>query len=78
MEAQPFEIRTNDCHFVKYHLKSRQKHMDFEWFGFRMVGTKAMAKLNHLESDLQEVRISNVSGLQMVGFQISTVFQKQF
>ena len=29
-EAQPFEIWTNDRHFVKNQLKTGQKHMDFE------------------------------------------------
>ena len=42
-EAQPFEIWTNGCHFVKNHLKSRQKCPDFEWSGFWMVGTIAAA-----------------------------------
>ena len=32
-EAQPFEIITNDCHFVKNHLKSGQKRLDFELLG---------------------------------------------
>ena len=42
-EAQPFEIGTNGSHFVKNHLKSGQKHPDFEWSGFQMVGTIAIA-----------------------------------
>ena len=42
-KAQPFEIRTNGCHFIKNHLKSRQKHIDFEWSSFWMVGTIAIA-----------------------------------
>ena len=43
-EAQPFEIRTNSRHFVKNHLKSGYKPLDFEWLGFQMVGTIATAK----------------------------------
>ena len=43
LEAQPFEIQTNGRHFVKNHLKSGQKHPDFEWSGFLMVGTIAIA-----------------------------------
>ena len=31
---------------------------------------------NHLNNDLQKVRILNVSGFGMVGFQIPTVIQK--
>ena len=30
------EIRTNGRHCVENHLKSRQKHQDFEWSGFLM------------------------------------------
>ena len=33
-EAEPFEIRTNGLHFVNNHLKSGQKHPDFQWSGF--------------------------------------------
>ena len=29
--------------YVKHHLKSGQKRPDFEWSGFRMVGTIAIA-----------------------------------
>ena len=43
-EAQLFEVQTNRRHFVKNHLKSWQKYPDFEWSGFKMVGTKAIAK----------------------------------
>ena len=43
LEGQPFEMWTNGCHFVKNHLKSRQKRTDFKWPGFRMVKTKAIA-----------------------------------
>ena len=30
--AQPFEIQTNSCHFVKNHLKSGRKKQDFKCF----------------------------------------------
>ena len=42
-EAQPFEIWTNGRLFVKNHLKFGQKWPNFEWSGFWMVGTIAMA-----------------------------------
>ena len=42
-EAQSFEIQTNVRHFVQNHTKSGQKSPDFEWSGFLMVGTKAIA-----------------------------------
>ena len=71
-EAQPFEIQTNGCHFVKKHFKCGQKGPDFEWSGFQMVGTVAMATnkarpfeyqtiwiTDHMKSDLQKVWISN-------------------
>ena len=32
------------------HLKSGQKHPDFDWSGFQMVGTKARAKAQSLEN----------------------------
>ena len=38
-----FKIGTNGCHSVKKDLKSRQKHPDFDWSVFRMVGTLALA-----------------------------------
>ena len=38
--AQPFEIQKNCSN--KKHLKSGQKCLDFEWFGFQMVGTIAL------------------------------------
>ena len=64
-------------HFVKNHLKSGQKCPHFEWSGFQMVGTIAIAiakaQPDHLKSNLQKVWISNVSGFQLVGFQILTV-----
>ena len=44
IEAKPFEIWTNGCHFFKKHLKFREKRLDFEWSGFQMVGTIAIAK----------------------------------
>ena len=51
-------------------LKSGQKHPDFEWSGFQIVGTRP----DHLKTHFQKVRISNVTGFPMVGFQIPTVF----
>ena len=44
-EAQPIEVWTNGCQFVKNHLKSGQKCTNFEWSGFRKVGTIAIIKL---------------------------------
>ena len=38
-----FEIKTNGHYLVKSHLKSGQKHQDFEWSGFQMVRAKAIA-----------------------------------
>ena len=35
---------TNGCHFVKNHLKSGPKCLDFEWSGFQMVWTIAITK----------------------------------
>ena len=48
-ETQPFKIRTNSGHFVKNHLKSLQKCLDFKWSGFRMVGAIAIAKTQPFE-----------------------------
>ena len=70
-EAQPIEIHTN----------AGQKCLDFEWSSFQMVGTIAISmakaqsfwKPDHLKSNLQKVRISNVSRFQMVGFQNPSV-----
>ena len=44
LEAQTFEIQTNDRHFVKNHLKSGQKCLDFKWSSFWMVGSIAIPK----------------------------------
>ena len=33
------KIQTHGRHFVKNYLKSRQKCLDIEWFGFQMVRT---------------------------------------
>ena len=41
-EAQPFEIHTNGCHFVKNHLKFGQKRPDCDWSGFLIVATIAI------------------------------------
>ena len=38
LEAQPSELRTNGPHLFRKHLKSGQKRLDFEWYGFQMVG----------------------------------------
>ena len=54
----------------------RIRSPDFEWSGFQMVGTTAMAvakaqplkKLEQLISNIQKAQILNVSGFQMVGF----------
>ena len=73
-EAQSFEIRTNGCHFIINRLKSRQKCPDFKWSSFWIVGTIAIAKAWPFENRLSKVQISNVSGFQMVRFQIPTVF----
>ena len=42
-----------------------------------MFGTIAIAKARLLKTDLQKVRISNVSGYEIVGFYIPTVFYFQ-
>ena len=44
--GQPFEIRTNGCHFIQNHLKFGQKCPDFEWSSFQMVGIIAMTIAN--------------------------------
>ena len=49
LEAQSFEIRTNGRHFVINHFKSAQKCPDFEWSGFQMLGTIAIAKAQPFE-----------------------------
>ena len=45
--------------------------------GVRMAGSSGPFEIrphmDHLKSDLQKVQISNVSGIQMVGFQIPTL-----
>ena len=82
-EAQPFKIRTNGSYFVRNHLKSRQKWPYFEWSGFLMFETIAIAiaavrpcdKLNHLKDDLQKVQIANVSRFRKVRFQIPTIIK---
>ena len=47
LDAQPFGIQTNGCHFVKYHLKSGQKCPDFKWSSIQMVRTIAISKVLH-------------------------------
>ena len=57
------EIPTNGHYFVQNHLKSKQKHPDFEWSSFQMVGTIVIAiviarpfwKQDHFKSDLQKI-----------------------
>ena len=65
--AQPFEIQTNDQHFVKNHLKSRQICPDFKWSGFQMVGTIAIAisKAQTVENRTICNMTFNKSGFQM-------------
>ena len=50
----------NGCHFVKNHLKLKQKRSDFEWSAFRMVGTIAIAiaKAQQFETKPFEIRPS--------------------
>ena len=42
-EAQSFEIRTNGCHFEKKPFEIWTKRPDFEWSGFLMAATIAIA-----------------------------------
>ena len=48
MEAQPFEIRANGCHFVKNYVKYGHKRIDFEWSDIFSFFT--IQKLDHLQS----------------------------
>ena len=79
LESHSFEVRTNGRHFDKNHLKFRQKRPDFEWSGFQMVGTIAIAigKARLFENWTIWNTTSKKSGFQMVGFQIPTVFNKK-
>ena len=69
LEACPFEIQTN---FVKEHLKSRQKHLDFEWSSFQMVGTIAVAISWIFKIRLFEIQSSKKSRFWMfLDFELS-------
>ena len=41
--AQQYEYQINGRYFVKNHLKSKHKRLDFEWNSFQMVGTITLA-----------------------------------
>ena len=71
-EAQPFEICKNGHHFVKSHLKCRQKCLDFEWSSFWMVGTIAIAKAPFENWTIWNSTFKK-SRFPMVRFQIPTV-----
>ena len=73
--SQPFEIQTNGHHFVRNHLKSGQKHSDFEWSGFWMVETLAIdiSKAWPFENRTILNPALKKSGFLMVRFQISSV-----
>ena len=47
-----FEISTNGRHFVKNHLKSGHKALDFEGSGFQMVGTYGDSSRQPLKTSL--------------------------
>ena len=52
----------NGRHFVKHHLKSGQKCLDFEWSSFWMVGTRAMSVAKTQTFEIQTfIRSSNVN-----------------
>ena len=80
LEAQPFEIQTNGCHFVKHHLKSRQKCPDFEWSSFWIVGTKAatIAKARPFENWTIWNLTFKKSGFQIFpGFKFFQILNRQ-
>ena len=58
---------------LKTHLKSRQKHPDFEWSGFQLVGTISIAIGHCISSTIWNTTFKK-SGFQMVRFQIPTVY----
>ena len=72
------EIRkpNNGCHFVKNHLKSGLKHLDFEWSSFWMVETIgiAIAKAGPFENLTIWNQTFKKSRFQKYRFQIPTVF----
>ena len=61
--AQPFEYRRNGCHLVFLCTGPV-----FEWYLRHNPWT------DHLKSELQKVRYSHVSGIQMVGIQIPAAY----
>ena len=81
-KAQPCEIRTNGQHFVN-HLKSGQKHPFFEWPGFWMAGTIAIATAIYWPFENQTIWnpvfkkswFQMFPFLEMVRFQILAVFK---
>ena len=70
-EAQAFEIRINGHHFVKNHLKSRQKGLNFKWSGFWMDGAIAIAR--PFENLTIRYPTFKKSVIQIVGIQIPSV-----
>ena len=73
LEAQPFEICTYGRHFVKNHLKSGQKHLDFEWSSLWMVDTIAIAIA---KAPPYETRTICNRTFKMSGFQMFQDFKK--
>ena len=61
------------AHFVRNHLKSGLKGLDFELSDFQMVGTIAKATARPFENQIRSQDL-NVSSFQMVRFQIPTVY----
>ena len=63
----------NGGHFVKNYFFYIRLPQEFS--SFQVVGSIAIAIVtaDHLKSDIQKVQILNVSGFQMVGFQIPIV-----
>ena len=59
------EIQTNGHLFVKSHLKSGQKRPDFEWSGFQMVETIAIAKARPFENWTIRIPTFKKFGFQM-------------
>ena len=69
ISPKPLEIQTNWWPFWS----------DFQWFGFRMVGTIAIATTDHTKTNALGIRTSehsvfNVFGIPMFGRQALTVF----
>ena len=55
LESQPFEIRTNGCHFVRNHLKSRQKVWILNYSVFECLRLQPQLKPNHLKTKPFEI-----------------------